>query len=55
MAKKSNPEDSQEIAAEKILGRKSKTDPDFERGNAFLEEHTGSATLVNLDGIQNPE
>lgn len=50
MVKKSNPGDYKEIAIEKTLGHKSKTDPGFERGNAFLEEHTGSATLINLDG-----
>lgn len=49
MAKKGSPE-KQEMPAEKKLARKSKTDPAFERGGAFVEEHTGSATLINVDG-----
>jgi hypothetical protein len=39
-----------EIAAEKKLGRGKKANRDFEKGHAFVEEPTGSATMVNLDG-----
>lgn len=50
MAKKNKTEKRSEIAIERKLGGKSKTDPAFARGDAFVEEHTGSATMVNLDG-----
>lgn len=49
MAKKSKSADLKEIAAEKRI-RKSSTDPDFSVGNAFVEENTGSATMINVDG-----
>ncbi|MCL6477787.1 MAG: hypothetical protein K6T65_05170 [Peptococcaceae bacterium] len=50
MAKKNKPAPNKEILIEKELSRRTKTDPDFARGEAFVEESTGSATMVNLDG-----
>jgi len=50
VVQKNNPADSKELAAEKKLARGTRTDPDFERGDAFVDEHTGSATMINVDG-----
>lgn len=50
MVKKNNPADRKEILIEKKLARGTKTDPGFEPGAAFVEEHTGSATLINVNG-----
>lgn len=50
MSSKNNPSDKQnEIAAEKKITRHP-LDPDFAVGENFVEEPTGSATMVNMDG-----
>ncbi len=39
-----------EIKSDKKLAGESGTNPVFERGKAFVEERTGSATMINVDG-----
>lgn len=51
MVKKKDPLNTKEIFAEKKLqaGKKQSSNP-FTKGDAFVEEPTGSASMVNLDG-----
>lgn len=41
---------TKELLMEKELSRRRNTDRDFAAGENFVEEPTGSATMVNLDG-----
>ena len=41
---------TKELLMEKELSRRRNTDHDFAVGENFVEEQTGSATMVNLDG-----
>ncbi|MFZ5644356.1 MAG: LAS seventeen-binding protein 3 [Bacillota bacterium] len=41
---------TKELLMEKELRRRRNTDPEFAVGENFVEEPTGSATMVNLDG-----
>ncbi|MFZ5597245.1 MAG: hypothetical protein ACOY31_09580 [Bacillota bacterium] len=50
MPKKNKLLTKREHRIEKNLARRNETVPDFETGNDFVEEHTGSATMINLDG-----
>lgn len=50
MAKKNNPGERKEVILEKKPARDTKTSPGFETGGAFVEECTGSATMINVDG-----
>ena len=48
--KRKRPGIKKELSAEKELAKGTNTDPDFVAGENFVEEPTGSATMVNLDG-----
>jgi hypothetical protein len=47
--KNSRPHRQKELAAEKRIADHH-LDPDFVAGENFVEEPTGSATMINLDG-----
>lgn len=52
MVKKNNSLDKKEISIEKkFKAGKERSENSFLKGNSFVEEPTGSATMVNLDGI----
>lgn len=50
MAKNAKTTRKKEILIEKNLRRRNEIDQDFAVGGTFVEEPTGSATMVNLDG-----
>jgi len=50
LAKKNKLIGKKELLVEKNLSKRNKAHPDFEVGYAFVEEATGSATMINLDG-----
>lgn len=50
MAKKTGLTGKKELLIEKDLSKRKKAHTAFEVGHAFVEEPTGSATMINLDG-----
>lgn len=50
MVKNTKSPRKKEILIEKSLSRRNQLDRDFAAGDSFVEEPTGSATMVNLDG-----
>ncbi|MFZ5648464.1 MAG: hypothetical protein ACOY30_12685 [Bacillota bacterium] len=50
MAKNAKSPRKKEMLIEKTLSRRNQIDQDFAVGDSFVEEPTGSATMVNLDG-----
>lgn len=50
MAKNAKTPSKKEILIEKNFRRRNEIDQDFAVGGSFVEEPTGSATMVNLDG-----